>query len=679
MTGGKGPNGRRGAAARHPARRPGAVVIALLFGTTALALALTLKYHLGVPGALVTFVFGLPSLYLGWAALQEARYPQDERLAQIADGLAGRLGFQWQDEAEARGLNEPYPLPVSWTAADAHLGVDLDTLRTLATSGYGWWEPTRKAWATGPKDLASGGRKLADVLAAVPTGRLVVLGEPGAGKTMLMVGLVLDLLARRSPGGLVPVLAPLASWDPVSQDLHTWLGATLITNYPDLAAAPPPGSAGSNRFEALLAAGLILPILDGLDEIPESARPRAITRINAELKPGEQVVVTSRSEQYRATVRPQDGQGVILRAAAVQLGALEFDQVAGYLRQDAGPAGSSRWGFLKTLGPESPVRQALATPLMAGLARTIYNPRPGEHAGTVQDPAELSDFPNRAAVEAHLLDAFIPAAYRPFTAGRWTAEQAETWLVFLAGHLEKTTRKPDLAWWELWLAIPPRSHLHSWVDSKSRPKAPARGMRISTRVFGRALAAGIAGGLALGILFALGGGPVGFEEELFNGLGVGLMLSLMASVGFGLVAMPGNVAGATTPGAVLARDRHTAILYTVASVLAAIVIAVGIGVTVGWGTGPGTATDWGGVALMLGCGIICGLALSLLRTEWPSYMIVKTWLAFHRRVPWPLMDFLADAHSRGVLRQTGAVYQFRHIELQRRLAKREGLVLEANR
>jgi hypothetical protein len=34
------------------------------------------------------------------------------------------------------------------------------------------------------------------------------------------------------------------------------------------------------------------------------------------------------------------------------------------------------------------------------------------------------------------------------------------------------------------------------------------------------------------------------------------------------------------------------------------------------------------------------------------------------------MDFLSDAHRRGVLRQVGAVYQFRHIELQHRLAAR---------
>jgi hypothetical protein len=34
------------------------------------------------------------------------------------------------------------------------------------------------------------------------------------------------------------------------------------------------------------------------------------------------------------------------------------------------------------------------------------------------------------------------------------------------------------------------------------------------------------------------------------------------------------------------------------------------------------------------------------------------------------MGFLNDAYKRGVLRQAGAVYQFRHIELQHRLATR---------
>ena len=48
----------------------------------------------------------------------------------------------------------------------------------------------------------------------------------------------------------------------------------------------------------------------------------------------------------------------------------------------------------------------------------------------------------------------------------------------------------------------------------------------------------------------------------------------------------------------------------------------------------------------------------------------RGWLALHHRLPWLLMSFLADVHRRGVLRQAGAIYQFRHIELQRRLATR---------
>ena len=45
-----------------------------------------------------------------------------------------------------------------------------------------------------------------------------------------------------------------------------------------------------------------------------------------------------------------------------------------------------------------------------------------------------------------------------------------------------------------------------------------------------------------------------------------------------------------------------------------------------------------------------------------------------RRLPGCFMAFLADAHRRGILRQEGAVYQFRHIELQHRLANTSGKI-----
>src|SRR6202043_4191470 len=88
---------------------------------------------------------------------------------------------------------------------------------------------------------------------------------------------------------------------------------------------------------ALLAAGLILPVLDGFDEIPEHVRGPAISRINNALRPGEQVVVTCRTEQYRDAVRPPDGVEVTLTgAAAIQLLPLDAAHVRRYLCDDAG-------------------------------------------------------------------------------------------------------------------------------------------------------------------------------------------------------------------------------------------------------------------------------------------------------------------------------------------------------
>jgi hypothetical protein len=64
-----------------------------------------------------------------------------------------------------------------------------------------------------------------------------------------------------------------------------------------------------------------------------------------------------------------------------------------------------------------------------------------------------------------------------------------------------------------------------------------------------------------------------------------------------------------------------------------------------------------------------GIGLSVLVTRaWGNYFVHHVWLAATGRLPWRLMHFLDDAHRRGVLRQTGGVYQFRHARVQERLA-----------
>ena len=155
-----------------------------------------------------------------------------------------------------------------------------------------------------------------------------------------------------------------------------------------------------------------MPILDGLDEIPEEVRGPAIGRINDALRPGEHLVVTCRSKEYLEAVRQIGGAEVTLRAAAaVQLRPLDAEAVRAYLCDDAaGPVTRARWDpVLAVLGTEALAAQALGTPLMVGLARTIYNPRSGELAGSLRDPAELCgpELTNRVAVESLLFDAFI--------------------------------------------------------------------------------------------------------------------------------------------------------------------------------------------------------------------------------------------------------------------------------
>ncbi|MCX4458659.1 hypothetical protein OOK58_42890 [Streptomyces sp. NBC_01728] len=58
-------------------------------------------------------------------------------------------------------------------------------------------------------------------------------------------------------------------------------------------------------------------------------------------------------------------------------------------------------------------------------------------------------------------------------------------------------------------------------------------------------------------------------------------------------------------------------------------------------------------------------------SAWGWLITSRIWLCGTGRLPWRLGTFLDEAHRKGVLRQAGAVYQFRHARLQERLAGRD--------
>ena len=371
-----------------------------------------------------------------------------------ADLLAELIRAQWSYEMQWRRVFDPYALPVRWIPADPSLSANWAAMVRQARD----WPAVSRAerWGTGPDDLAGEGRQLADVLARVPTGRLMVLGGPGSGKTTLMVRLVLEMLDRRTPGAPVPFLVAAASWDPSMVDLGTWLADQMSTQFPVLGASAGRGAGRRTRVRQLLERGLILPILDGLDEIPDAVRGSAIARINDSLRPGGQLVITCRTAEFRDAVQQHGVVRVVLSgAAAIELCPLEAASVARYRLIDAGgPDGAARWApVIAALDTHGPLAQVLSSPLMIQLASVIYNPHPGEDYRVAPDPAELCIFTDAQVIEARLLDAFIPAAYRPYPdpavqRHTWSAQQAEQWLEFLARHLEYSGTT-DLAWWDL--------------------------------------------------------------------------------------------------------------------------------------------------------------------------------------------------------------------------------------
>jgi hypothetical protein len=78
-----------------------------------------------------------------------------------------------------------------------------------------------------------------------------------------------------------------------------------------------------------------------------------------------------------------------------------------------------------------------------------------------------------------------------------------------------------------------------------------------------------------------------------------------------------------------------------------------------------------GLYASLEAGLIGSLG-GVLANAWGGLAITRAWFALTRRLPWRLITFLADAHKRGMLRQVGGVYQFRHARLQNRLVELAG-------
>jgi len=262
--------------------------------------------------------------------------------------------------------------------------------------------------------------------------------------------LTLELLRTRGPGAPVPVLLSLASWDPRRDHLDRWLAGRLADNHPALLNAREYGRDAPTR---LVLGGHVVPILDGLDEMPADLRATALDALDQTMAVGRSLVLTCRSAEYEQVTR--ESGTVMSTATVIRLKPVARQEAITYLSARESAEGV-RWlpvADRLRRDPDGPLGRVLRTPLMVDLARIVYG-RPGA------DPVELLAAEDADSLEGQLLDSFLPNAYakvpeppgrNPKTSpsGKYTAAQATRWLGFLARHLERA-RSRDLAWWQLY-------------------------------------------------------------------------------------------------------------------------------------------------------------------------------------------------------------------------------------
>jgi GTPase SAR1 family protein len=266
-----------------------------------------------------------------------------------------------------------------------------------------------KAYADTPS------RPVLEVISEPETRRIVVLGDPGAGKSTLAAYLTLALATPGfvSAGG--HPLAPLADYLPVLLELRTYAPDMASRDFLDELAEPnKPGHPGLPRRmlkHYLEEDGRVLVVFDGLDEVfDQESREKIKWKIRnfARAHPRARVIVTSRRTDYEPERHILD-QG---KFAHYTLQDLDSKQVSAFIQN-----------FYRATNPHHPAKASgLATRLLSAVTSS---PAIAELAGnpllltTLALLGRGEELPrNRRTALKHMVEVLV---------ARWSAEK----------HLEK--------------------------------------------------------------------------------------------------------------------------------------------------------------------------------------------------------------------------------------------------
>ena len=256
--------------------------------------------------------------------------------------------------------------------------------------------------------------KITDVFESVAR-LLLILGEPGSGKTITLLELARDLVARASsdPGQPVPVVFNLSSWTEEFTSLADWLTEELKTRY------------RIRKYDgrSWLEANRLMLLLDGLDEVQVRRRAACIRAINAFLDQGTAgLVVCSRLAEYAAEpVRLKMNGAICLRP-------LTATQIETYLSR----LGSRLDALRAALNKDDVLRDLAKSPLMLSVMTLAYQ---GPSVGDLGETIETPEARRKQIFATYVARMF---ARRGRAAGSaYAQEQTYSWLSWLAQNMQR--------------------------------------------------------------------------------------------------------------------------------------------------------------------------------------------------------------------------------------------------
>ena len=253
------------------------------------------------------------------------------------------------------------------------------------------------------------GTKIVDVFDEM-NGSLLILGEPGSGKTTMLLELARDTIARaeQDPAQPIPVVFNLSSWAEKRQPIGDWLVDEFYDKYKVQPGIARPWVENDD----------LLLLLDGLDEVKQEYQEACVRAINdfGQGHGGVPIVVCSRAADYRMLTTRLKLQGAVVPQP------LTPQQVDRYLDG----IGIELVAVRRTL-QHDPVLQELAqSPLMLSVMTLAYRG---------MSVAELGVLGSVEARRRHIFDTYVERMFRRVARTDpklYPSEQVRCWLAWLA-------------------------------------------------------------------------------------------------------------------------------------------------------------------------------------------------------------------------------------------------------